>query len=168
MDSLVEAMRQAATKQTQLNEQLNEIFVRHFKLRPEDKKDVGYLTYGTMAVDAAVVIANIFLNIKHNRGSLNILRDLTFTLNGNKFWQQAQPVLIPVMQAAVNAQTDALFLQAETVENTDYHRDNDFIIGGRVLPLEIFPMIAFMLDGPQLMQECSIALKRELAPYFLS
>lgn len=168
MDNLQQAMQERAAKQVDLNERLTEIFVRHFKLRKEDDRDAPYMAFGMEAVAAALILANMFLSVKHDRGTLNVVRDMTLTLNANKFWQQAQPILIPIMQAATNAQTDALFLQAERKGNDNYQLDDNFIIGGRVMALELFPMIAFMLGGPQLMQECSLALKRELAPYFLS
>lgn len=169
MDDLMKAMQDRATKQTDLNERLTEIFMRHFKLREEDGPDAPYAAYGLMGVDVALILSNMFLSIKHDRGALNIVRDLTFTLNANKVWQNGSAVLVPLIQAATNAQTDALFLKAERLNASDnYQLDDALITLGRTLPLEIFPILAFLIGGPQLMQECSLPLKRELAPYFLS
>lgn len=168
MDDLVRAMQDRAKKQLGLNHTMQEIFTRHFKLREEDKADVGYMAYGLMAVDVAVILVNMFQSVKQDRGALNIVRDLTFTLNANKFWQNSAPVLVPLLQASTNAASDALFAQADRATNEAYQQDDALLMGARAMPLEMFPMIAFLLGGAQLMQECSLALKRELAPYFLS
>lgn len=168
MDSLVKAMQERAQKQVNLNEHMREVFAEAFKLGEKYEKDAAYQAYGWMAVDVAVSMFNMFQSAKHDKGVMGVMHTLTFSLNANKFWQNSAPVLVPLMQAALNAMTDSIFLQAERATNDAYQHDENLIIGARAMPLEIFPMIAFMLDGPQLMSECSLSLKRDLAPYFLS
>lgn len=170
MIELTEQVREQITKSVDLDERLRDIFMRHYGLveSEDNKPDPAYMAYGLMGVEVAVSMARMFIAMRRDKGTLHVMQQLTYVLNGNKFWQNTAHSLVPLMQAAINARTDELFLETERATGTAYQQDDALILSARGLALEAFPLIGFFIGGPQVMAQSSIAIKRELAPYLMS
>lgn len=166
MDDIEQAMLEAGKKANDVNSRLTEIFTEHFDLNNKDN-DPGYTAYGFLAVDIAVRLANLFLAIKQDKGVHRVACDLTFQLATNEFWQKNAAVLMPIVHVCLNTHTDGVAMLVERTQRNEYSSYDALISASRAAPLEIFPVIAYLLGGPVLMQRVSLPLKRELAPYFL-
>ena len=170
MSDIERVMREAAGKSATLRERLTEIFMEHYGLNvtTENTPDAGYMAYGTLAVDVAVRLANVFLAVKADKGVWTVACDLSFQLSTNEFWQKNAAVLVPIMHVCLNTHNDGVMLQVERETRNEYSSHDALISASRAAPLEIFPVIAYLLGGPALMLSASLPLKRDLAPYFLS
>lgn len=166
MNDIEQAILKAAKETADLDNKLTEIFTRHFKLH--DGQPADYMAYGLLAVDIAVRLANLFLSIKKDKGVHRVACDLTYQMNTNIFWQKNASVLLPVIHVCLNTFSDGMQLIAERMVNSEYASGDTLIAASRAAPLEIFPIIAYLLNGPELMVSASLPLKRELAPYFLN
>lgn len=168
-----EAIRKAATDKVSQDEALTSIFMRCFGLpteQPPQEKvaEAGFYAYGMLAVDVAVRLANLFLSIKRNTGTHQVACDLTYQLATNEFWAKNASVLMPVVHICLNAHTDGTLLLTERALRNEYSSHDALISCARAVPLEIFPLVAYLLGGPTLQREASIPLKQALAPYFLT
>lgn len=166
MESIDQAIRESARKAADLDDRLTDIFKEHFGLNNEDA-DVGYMAYGMLAVDVAVRLANMFISLKRDKGLLRVMCDLTYQLNTNEFWQKNATVLLPVMHVCLNTHQDGLTLILDRESRNEYSSNDALIAASRAAPLEIFPVIAYLVGGPTLMLTASLPLKRDLAPYFI-
>ncbi len=155
-------------RMTDLDTQIQDILMRNYGLL-NDKADPGFLAYGMMAMEVANALSNVFLAIKHpeQHRTFRALCDLTYQLNTNDFWQKNAAVLMPAIHVALNAYRDGAVLAAERAERKEYGSNDSLIAASRAAPLELFPLIAYLIGGPALMVSASIPLKVELAPYFL-
>lgn len=169
---LEEAIRKAASVSVSVDERIKQILVQHFELPQEGATDVpnpGYVAYGYMAVDVGIRLANMFLAIK-NPGDPRTFRaicDLTYQLESNQFWSKNAGFLTPMIHVALNAHSDAVALLADRSIRNEYSTNDALIAAGRAAPLELFPMLAYLVGGPKLMATRSLQLKLDLAPYFL-
>lgn len=170
MNDIDEAIMRAATNAADQDTRLQDIFKEHFGLIPSDtyKPEAGYMAYGMLAVDIAVRLTKMFIAIKRDKGIHAVACDLTYQMNTNEFWQKNASVLLPIMHVCLNTHTDGIQLLAARTRDEDYHHYDALIAGSRAAPLEIFPIIAYLVGGPALMVVASLPLKRDLAPYLLS
>lgn len=166
MNNIEQAILKSAKETVDLDTRLREIFETHFKLGPEQPSD--YMAYGMLAVDIAIRLANVFISIKKDKGVYRVACDLTYQMNTNMFWQKNASVLLPVMHVCLNTFSDGMQLIAERLTAAEYASGDILISASRAAPLEIFPIIAYLLGGPELMASASLPMKRDLAPYFLS
>ena len=90
--------------------------------------------------------------------------DLMVHLNGNPFWAKHGPVLMPLLHSAMAAQADYATLLLEKGDNPNITKDDEVRAECKLVGLELFVMIAFLLSGPELSTFVSLSLKRQLAP----
>lgn len=165
-----QAVKSAAAEQIQIDQRFQNIFIEHFGLteNKENPPTVGHMAYGMLAVDVAVRLANLFLAIKKDKGVYRVACDLSFQLATNEFWQKNAAVLMPIMHVCLNTHRDGALMLADRTKHNEYSTNDVLISASRAAPLEIFPVIAYLLGGPALMVAASLPLKRDLSPYFLS
>lgn len=146
---------------------LTEIFKEHFGVDADEP--AGKNAYALLAVDVAVSIANIFLSLKNpdDHRHYRAICDTTYHLNTNDFWTRNASVLLPIMHVGLNTWRDGVELMVERTVENEYAHNDGLILGSRAAPLEIFPVIAYLVGGPALMVKSSLPLKKALAPYFL-
>lgn len=172
-NDIEEVIKKAASDRVSQDEALTKIFMQCFGLpteQPPQEKvaEAGFYAYGMLAVDVAVRLANLFLSIKRNTGAHQIACDLTYQLATNEFWAKNANVIMPVVHVCLNAHTDGTLLLVERTLREEYSSYDALLSCARALPLEIFPLIAYLLGGPKLQREASLPLKQALAPYFLA
>lgn len=173
MSDIEETIRKAASTNMSVDDRLKEIFVKHFGLEvregAENNPTAGYVAYGYMAVDVSVRLANVFLAIKNplEHRNYRAICDLAFELNNNDFWIKNAGFITPMLHVCLNTFRDGVALLAERNQRGEYSSSDALISASRAAPLELFPMIAYLLGGPKLMATVSLELKRDLAPYFL-
>lgn len=173
MNDIIAGAQAAARANNNIDARLEEIFIKHFGLESvegEEPKEAGYMAYGMMAVDVAMRIANVFLAIKNptEHRTYRAICDLTYELGVNEFWRKNANVINPIMHVCTNTYRDGVELLLRRAQRDEYSSYDALISASRAAPLEIFPVIAYLLGGPKLMVSSSLALKLELAPYFIS
>jgi hypothetical protein len=171
--SLTEQAQRVVKKNNEIDGAITEILMRNLGLivaEGETKPDVGLMAWGTMAVEVGLALANLFLAIKNpdQHRTYRAICDLTYQLASNDFWQKNAAVLMPVVHSALNAYRDSASLLLERESRGEYSSNDALIAGARTAPLELFPLIAYLVGGPKLMVSASIPLKTELGPYFLN
>lgn len=166
------AIGKAASNVAAADTAWEEIFMRYFELtdRGKDPQDAGLMAYGLAAVDVAKRMMNLFVAIKNpaSNRTYSAICDLTYELNTNIFWQKNANVLMPLMHAGLNTHRDSIALQVDRARREEYAQGDTLLAACRAMPLEIFPVIAYLLGGSKLMLASSLGLKTELAPYLLS
>lgn len=163
-------IREATSNRVSLHNSLESILLEEFGLlkNPEDEGfDAGYHAWGLLGVDVALRLAHIFIGLKNNTGMYEAVCDLVYQLSTNDFWQKNASILLPIMHTALNAHRDGALLLADRAARNEYSSSDALISAARAAPLEIFPVIAYIVGGPQLMVSRSLSLKQRLAPYFL-
>lgn len=168
--NIEEAIRSASTERRNLHEQLQAIFLEELgllKTSEDEDFDPGYNAWGLAGVDVAIRLAHMFIGLKRNTGMHEALCDLTYQLNANSFWQKNASVIVPLIHAALNTHRDGALLLADRAIRNEYSSSDALICASRAFPLEIFPVIAYLIGGPQLMAAKSLILKQRLSPYFL-
>lgn len=168
MDSIDQAILKSAQETADLDSRLREIFEEHYRLKAENEQPADYMAYGMLAVDISIRLANMFISIRKNKGVHRVACDLTYQMNTNIFWQKNANVLMPIMHVCLNTFSDGAQLVLERMTAPEYASGDILISASRAAPLEIFPIVAYLLGGPELMVSVSLPLKRALAPYFLS
>jgi hypothetical protein len=166
-------VRNAAEQRVTQDEILQNIFLKHYgviheQTKEKDAQDPGYLAWAMYAVDVSMHIARAFLNVKRNSGTYESLCAFTYQLATNDFWQKNASVLMPLIHMALNTHRDGVMLTAERETRGEYSTYDALISASRAAPLEIFPVIAYLIGGPTLMVNTSLQLKLDLAPYFLN
>lgn len=119
-----------------------------------------------LAADVGARLFNV-LHAARNPAAGNsyaALMDLMVNLNGNPFWAKHGPVLMPMFHAAMAAQADYATLLLEKSDNPNNTKDDEVRAQCKLAGLDLFPMIAFLLSGPELSVFKSLKLKRRLAP----
>lgn len=161
-------VKRAAEVNAEIDSQLQEIFMSAFSIDKE--QSAGHNAYALMAVEVAVSIANLFLSLTrpNEHRHFRAICDLTYHLNTNDFWQRNAAVILPTIHTALNAHRDMAELVLEREVRNEYSANDGLIASAKAAPLEIFPVIAYLVGGPKLMVAASLPLKRALAPYFLS
>jgi hypothetical protein len=156
--------------QTLQDNALEEIFKKYFELDGDIHKDnPGYMAWATAAVPVCMALANVILAINNPESgrSFRAMCDLTYQLGANDFWSKNAAVLVPVLTAILNANKDGIALQVEQDNYKEYALYDKLISGTRVMPLEIFSMVLYLVGGPLLMATSSLPLKLALAPYLV-
>lgn len=168
----IESAQKVVARNTETDENIKEILVR--LLAPKDESgnppDARYMAWCLMAVEVGLAMANMFIAIRNpeQHRTYRAICDLTYGLNSNDFWQKNASVLLPVVHSALNAYRDGVSLTLEREVRKEYSSNDALISAARAAPLELFPLIAYLVGGPSLMVSASLPLKTELGPYFLS
>ncbi|MES2704841.1 MAG: hypothetical protein V4649_19555 [Bacteroidota bacterium] len=165
---MLQNIREIVGKNTDVDARIQKILIENLGLESKDAEP-GYKAYGYMAVEVATALANMFLALKHpDQGrSYKAFCDLTYQLAGNDFWKNNANVILPVVHTALNAYRDGVTLSVDRATKGEYGTNDTLIAASLAAPLELFPLIAYLVGGPGLMVTASIPLKSELAPYFL-
>lgn len=163
----LDAIKQVAEANATIDDRLQSIFIEHFGI--DKDAPAGHNAYALQAVEVAVSLANIFLSLRRpdEHRHYRALCDTTYHLNTNDFWQRNAAVILPVMHVCLNTYRDGAELVLERTAKGEYSSNDALIAASRAAPLEIFPVIAYLIGGPKLMYTASLPLKRALAPYFL-
>jgi hypothetical protein len=159
--------KRAAEAVTKIDDVLTEIFLRNFGVSKTATE--GHNAYALAAVEVALSLANIFLSIKNPQEHRNYraICDTTYHLNTNLFWEKNASVLLPIMHVCLNTYRDGVELKVERTTRNEYSSNDALISASMAAPLELFPVIAYLIGGPALMLKSSLQLKKDLAPYFL-
>lgn len=167
MNDLGQTVAEALEKTASTNDRLKSIFTKYFEAESKEQADnAGHMAYALAAVDVAMKLANIVIAIrdpKSNR-TYSAVCDLTYGLSTNIFWQRNNAVLTPLLHSMLNSHRDMVELL--TIRST---RDNGqqydaLIAAGRAAVLDIFPVMAYFVGGPELMQRVSLPMKFDLLP----
>ncbi len=123
-----------------------------------------------MALDASIAIANLFISVqKPNSGrSYRAICDLTYNLHSNEFWSRNSNFLMPLLIIALNSHKNYIEAKVEYKLNSEYAVYDKVMSSSQCMPLEIFCAILYLVGGPSLMAICSLPMKLDLAPYFVS
>lgn len=171
MSDLAKTLQEELQKQTETDDNIRKILMKHMELEDPNKKDnnPGYYAWGLQAVETGVALANLILSIKNpgsNRG-FRAISDLTYTLNANDFWNKNSPVLVPVLTVILNAHKDWVDMTVRRKELAEYAVYDKMISGTQAICLELFSMLLYLTGGPLLINTVSLELKIDLAPYFV-
>ena len=164
-------IQETVRKNGSVDDALREIFIKHYKAEPTTtQQEPGYMAYALMAVDVSLRLANMFLAIKNpeSKRTYRMACDLTFELATNEFWKRNATAITPTLHVCLNTYRDGAALLMERQERDEYSSMDALISASRAAPLELFPVIAYLVGGPELMASASLPLKRDLAPYFIS
>lgn len=168
MNNIDETIRNASKTHAKVDEELYGIFRRHYTGGDDSNIDAARMSGIELACHMSVALCNIFLAIRRpeERRTYRAVCDLTFGLNTNGFWVANAGVIMPVVHAALNTYRDGVELTLDTYNKGEYGVNDALATASRLAPLEIFPLIAYLIGGPPLMLATSIPLKQDLAPYF--
>lgn len=168
MNDIHTAVMRIVGQQTAIDDALRAIFVKYFEIKEDSNP--GYRAYAEYAAEVGVALANIIISVRKpeaGRG-LRAISDLTYALNANEFWLKNAPVLVPVLTIVLNAHRDYIDMQMRRSELSEYAAYDKMMSAANGAPLEMFAMLLYLVGGPTLMGVSSLALKQELAPYFLN
>lgn len=168
MHTLPEKAMQTLQTQRDTDEQLRQIFYKHFEME-ENKDNSGYKGWAMMAVEVGVALANVLLAAQQpdsGRG-YRAITDLVYSLNANDFWMKNAPVIVPVLTVVLNAHKDGLSYRSEKENLSEYAMYDKLTAATELVALEMFSMLLYLVGGPLLMTMRSGPLKFDLAPYFL-
>lgn len=149
------------------DEEIRKIFLDVFGFIDNGIQDVEKANIVFIA-DLGVQIFNVFYSLRNPKSGLGyrVVMDLTVNLNSNPVWVKHGPVLMPLLHAALQAQSDYALLSVEKSQNPNAIKDDEIRAQCKLSSLEIFSMLAFLQGGQVGMQMHSLELKRRLAPYF--
>lgn len=130
----------------------------------ETKPDNGENGARILAAECGARLFNVLFTVRNptELTGYSAIMDLTVNLNGNAFWAKHGPVLMPLLHMALSAQADYATLLLEKQQNPTLCKDDELRAECKLVGLELFSMIAFLLSGQILMQQCSLTLKRQL------
>jgi hypothetical protein len=163
-------LEQTVKQQLVVDEALRNIFKAHFHIDGDNSEgNPGYKAYALYAVEVGVSLANIILAANHPESgrAFRAMTDLTYALNANEFWLKNAPVLVPVLTIILNSHKDYVDMAVQRQEMNEYAIYDKLMGSARIVALEIFSMVLYLVGGPQLMGIESLPLKNDLAPYFL-
>lgn len=165
MLSVAEHIEQPATAVLERDEEIRKILLDIFQFHeglPLNEKSVML-----MGADLGVKFFNVFYSLRNPNSGLGyrVVMDLTVNLNGNPLWVKHGTVFMPILHAALQAQSDYALLSVEKANSPNITKDDDIRAECKLAPLEIFVMLAFIVGGQELMQIAAMQLKRRLAPY---
>lgn len=164
MNNIVEIVNKQVTRE----EELKTIFNEAFDIN--DSQPADYNAVAELAVDCALKLAIVIINIRKPKEGLNYLAtvNLTVGLNGNPFWTKNQAGLVPLLISAVQAQADYALLMQEKLENPNSTYNDKLIAQSELMSVELFTRILYLLGGPEYLALKSLALKKRLAPYLIN
>lgn len=171
MNATHETIKSIIAQQHSIDTTLRAIFTEHFELDSEKmEQNPGHKAYAGYAVEVAVSLANLILAVRRPESgrSFRAISDLTYALNANEFWLKNAPVLVPVLTTVLNAHKDHMDMIMRRAELSEYAGYDKLMSAASGAPLELFAMMLYLVGGPLLMASSSLALKEDLAPYFLN
>jgi hypothetical protein len=129
--------------------------------------NADYNSVVVVAIDCALRLYNVLMNIRRPGEGRNhrATMDLAVGLNGNLFWNKHGAVLMPIFHLALQAQADYAMLSVEKDAEPNITVFDGIRAESKLIGLEIFTMIAFLLGGHELLALKSVEIKKKLAPY---
>lgn len=136
--------------------------------KKDDPKEVGYMSVALVAVEVAVSLANIIATVRRptEGRTYRAIYDLVIGLNTSIFWGKHAPALMPLLHTMLMDHLDSVSLQMERGEVKVSPYDK-LIMGAESAPLAIFSMILFLVGGPEVQMQGSVALKKDLMPLLM-
>ena len=172
MTDFTQLVQETVRRNHSVDEALRAIFIDYYQIGSIEKQatDAGHNAYALLAVDVSMRLANMFLAIKNpsDHRSYRMACDLTYELATNEFWKRNHNIITPTLHVCLNTYRDGAAMLAEKTARDEYSSSDALISASRAAPLEVFPVIAYLVGGPELMVSASLPLKRALAPYFVN
>lgn len=172
MTDLMQAVAASAKGNAEVDNQIQQILIEQFGINNMEDKDTqtaGYKAYALEAVQVGVAIANMVMALRNpaSHRTYQAFCDLTYNLNTNTFWNKNASVILPILHVWLNTYRDGATFIEERIRRNEYSSHDALIAGSRVAPLEVFPVLAYLVGGPPLMLRASAALKVQLAPFLV-
>jgi len=119
-----------------------------------------------IAAEAGARIFNVLHAVRNPKqgNTYGAMMDLIVNLNNNPFWVRHAGNLMPIVHIAMAAQADYAALLLEKEAQPTITKDDEIRAESRLVGLEIFVMMAYLIDGPELSATGSLQMKRRLAP----
>jgi hypothetical protein len=119
-----------------------------------------------MAAEAGTRIFNVLYAVRNPKqgNTYSAMMDLIVNLNNNPFWVRHASNLMPILHTAMAAQADYAALLLEKADKPTITKDDEVRAECRLVGLEVFVMMAYLIDGPELSATTSLQMKRRLAP----
>lgn len=171
MNQVRDKISSIVKQQTTQDEAFDAILKKHFEIDGDKNKDnPGYMAWAAAAVPVGIAFANLILAVNNPESgrSFRAMCDLTYNLGANDFWSKNAAVLVPILTVVLNSHKDGMALLVEQDNYKEYALYDKLISGTRVMPLEIFSMLLYLVGGPVLMAAASVPLKLDLAPYLVN
>lgn len=170
MTDVMQAIAKTAKGNAAVDSKIQEILIEQFGINDMEDKDAqsaGYKAYALQAVAVGIAIANMVMALRDpaSHRTYTAFCDLTYGLNTNNFWEKNATVILPLVHMWLNTYRDGATFQAERTNHDEYLTHDALIAASRAAPLEIFPVLAYLVGGPVLMVKASAALKVQLAPF---
>lgn len=171
MTDLQQVAMNAAKGNAAIDAKIQEILIEQFGINnidgTKDAQSAGYKAYALQAVSVGVAIANMVMALRDpaSHRTYQAFCDLTFNLNTNNFWEKNASVILPIIHVWLNTYRDGATFMEERARRNEYSSHDALIAASRAAPLEIFPVLAYLVGGPMLMIKASAQLKVQLAPF---
>lgn len=171
MGELGAALQEAVGKAMQREEKVRQILLEAYgydKNKHEGKPSTETQDMGIklLAADVGTRLFNVLFAVRNPnaQAGYTAIMDLTVNLNNNAFWVKNGPVLMPLLHMALAAQADYATLAVEKASDPNITKDDEVRAESKLVGLELFSMIAFLVGGQAMMQAVGLKLKRKLAP----
>lgn len=130
-------------------------------------KNADYNSVVEVAIDCALRLYNVIMNVRRPGEGRNhrATMDLAVGLNGNLFWNKHGATLMPIFHLALQAQADYAMLSVEKDAEPNVTVFDGIRAESKLIGIELFTMIAFLLGGHELLAMKSLDIKKRLAPY---
>ena len=133
-----------------------------------EAKSQAHMAVSLMAMEVAVSLANAFAALRRptEARTFRVQFDMVVGLNGNAFWGQHAPSLMPLWHTVLMDHLDSVSLQMERGE-TKISPWDKLIMGAEASVMAPFSQILFLVGGPALQMAGSVQLKKELLPLLM-
>jgi hypothetical protein len=130
-------------------------------------KSADYNSVVEVAIDCALRLYNVLMNVRRPGEGRNhrAIMDLAVGLNGNLFWNKHGATLMPIFHLTLQAQADYAMLSVEKDAEPNVTVFDGIRAESKLIGIELFTMIAFLLGGHELLAMKSLEIKKKLAPY---
>jgi len=137
------------------------------KDKPEPEHQ-AHMAIALLAMEVAVSLANAFVGLRRPSEArfVRLFFDMVVGLNGNAFWGQHAPSMMPLVHTVLMDHLDSVSMQLERGE-TQLSPWDKLIMGAEASALAPFSQILFLVGGPALQMAGSVQLKKELMPLLM-
>ena len=172
MNEIEQRITEAFKGSKQFDEDVRAAMHRALQLdEHKDKKEPehqGHMAIALLAMEVAVSLANAFVGLRRPSEArfVRLFFDMVVGLNGNAFWGQHAPSMMPLVHTALMDHLDSVSMQLERGE-THIGPFDKLIMGAEASVLAPFSQILFLVGGPALQMAGSVQLKKELMPLLM-
>ena len=128
----------------------------------------AHMAIALLAMEVAVSLANAFAALRRPTEAriFRVQFDMVVGLNGNAFWGQHAPSLMPLWHTVLMDHLDSVSMQMERDPAKTSPWDK-LIMGAEASVMAPFSQILFLVGGPALQMAGSVQLKKELLPLLM-